>query len=157
MIQMLVCSLTHCPEHNRPILLLENLDRRLQLAFLVPVNEADRLARTLGLTPCQCVPVFELVEKLMTHSKARVLHVVLDGTESGISATLHVGENEGGAVFSCHPADAVALAQRAGAPIYATDEALRHACPLDQPHSHEASPAEVAQWLDWVRPEDFEE
>lgn len=157
MTRMLVRGLTHCPENNGAVLLLEDLDRRLQLAFLVPMNEANRLARSLGLVPCQCVPVFELIEGLLAHFEARVLCAVLDGDGGGVSATLHVGENDSKAVFPCHPADALALAKRAGALIYASEEALRHAYPLGQAHSHEIDPPDVIQWLEGVRPEDFEE
>ncbi len=157
MTRMLVRGLTHCPENNGAVLLLEDLDRRLQLAFLVPMNEANRLARSLGLLPCQCVPVFELVERLLAHFEARLLRVVLDGGEAGVSATLYVGATQGETAFRCHPADALALAKRAGALVYASEEALRHACPLGQAHSHEIAPSDVIRWLEGVRPEDFEE
>lgn len=46
-------------------------------------------------------------------------------------------------LIPCHPADAVALAVRAGKPIMAQDSALAHA--LDA----------VQAWLDRVRPADF--
>jgi bifunctional DNase/RNase len=104
---------------------LEDVDRRLEFAFLIPVNEAHRLARVLGLTRCPRVPVLELIDGLLAHFNTRVLRVVLDGDEAGVSTTLYIGEKHGEAAFPCHPADALALAARTRAPIYATDELLR--------------------------------
>jgi len=50
----------------------------------------------------------------------------------------------------CYPPDAIALALRAGIPIYATHDALAHAEPSPPP------PADaVSEWLERVRPADF--
>ena len=155
MTRMSICRLTHCPGQDRATVVLENLDRRLQLAFLIPMNEAHRLARALGLGPCPCVPVLELIDGLLAHFKACVLRVVLDGDDVGVSSTLYVGGNDGEAAFPCHPADGLALAERARAPIYATEDVLRHTCPLGQPHSHGTGRLDVTRCLEQVRPEDF--
>jgi bifunctional DNase/RNase len=54
-------------------------------------------------------------------------------------------------MLPCHPADAVALAVRAGKPIMAHDSALAHARSSGTP-----SPEDAARsWLDQVRPADF--
>lgn len=153
---MRVKELAHDPNTQQTIVVLETPTEWLHLGLLLPVNEANRLARVLGLTSCPCVPVFELVEALLAHFAAPLVRVVLDGAEAGVSATLYVKENEGEAAFRCHPADALALALRAQVPIYATAEALSHACPVCQPHRHEPDFPDVSLWLEQVRPEDFE-
>ena len=78
MTQMLICRLTHCPGHKTATVVLEDINRRLELAVLIPVNEAGRLARVLGLARCPCVPVLELIDRLLVHFNTRVLRVVLD-------------------------------------------------------------------------------
>jgi uncharacterized protein len=133
MIQMLICRLTHCPGHDKATVVLEDIDQRLELALLIPVNEACRLARVLGFTRCPCVPVLELIDGLLVHFNTRVLRVVLDEDEAGVSAMLYIGETHDEAALPCHPADALALAERTRAPIYATDEILHHARSLG-PH-----------------------
>ena len=50
----------------------------------------------------------------------------------------------------CYPPDAIALALRAGVPIYATAAALSHADPAPP------APGVVTAWLDQVRPDDFQ-
>jgi bifunctional DNase/RNase len=155
MTQMLICRLTHCPGHEKATVVLEDIDRRLELAFLIPMNEAYRLARVLGLARCTCVPVLGLIDGLLAHYNARVLRAVLDEDEVGVSATLYVSENDGEAAFPCHPADALALAERTCAPIYATDEVLHRARPLGRPHGRRTGHADGARYLERTRPEDF--
>jgi bifunctional DNase/RNase len=155
MTQMLICRLTHCPGHEKATVVLEDVDRRLEFAFVIPMHEAYRLARVLGLARCTCVPVLELIDGLLAHCNARVLRAVLDEDEVGVSATLYISENDGEAAFPCHPADALALAERTRAPIYATDEVLHHARPLGQPHSRGTSHSDGARYPARTRPEDF--
>jgi hypothetical protein len=81
--------------------------------------------------------------------------VVLDGDEVRVSATLYVSEDEGEAAFPCHPADALALAERTCAPIYATDEVLHHARPLGRPHGRGIGHVAGARYLERTRLEDF--
>jgi len=97
----------------------------------------------------------ELIDELLAHLKARVLRVVLDGDDVEVSGTLCIRGHDGETTLPCHPADGLALAERAGAPIYATDEVLRHACPLGQSHHHRAGLSHVTHGPERVRPEDF--
>ena len=60
MTQTLICRLTHCPGHKTATVVLEDMDRRLELAVLILAGEVCCLARVLGLTRCPCVPVLEL-------------------------------------------------------------------------------------------------
>ena len=154
MTQMLVCRLTHCPGHENATVVLEDVDRRLEFAFVIPMPEAYCLARVLGLARCTGVPVLELIDGLLAHCHLRVLRAVLDEDEVGVCATLYISENDGEAAFPCHPADALALAERTRAPIYATDEVLHHARPLGQPHGRGTSHANSARYPARTRPED---
>jgi len=154
---MRVKALTYDSKTHQAVAVLADATERRGLGFLIPTNEADRLARALGHIPCPCVPIFELVQGLLAHFEARILRVVLDGNnELGVSSTLCVEQDEGEVAFPCHPADALALALRAGAPIYATPKALLLACSLDQPHRPETCHPDVTDWLERVRPDDFE-
>lgn len=152
MIELVIRGLTRCPEHARAILLLEDSRGGLRLPLWLPPNEADRLARALGLARCSRVPVFELVEALLERLEARVLRAVLHASDGGVWATLHVSEDDGEAALRCHPADALAVAHRRGAPVYATDEVARHAQPIEPMFPS----ATVSAWLETVKPEDFE-
>jgi len=117
------------------------------------MNEANRLARCLGMSPCACTPIFELTEQLVGHLGGSVVRAHLEGDERGISGGLVV-EREGTEILlPCHPADALAQAVRARAPIMAQDSALARSRPAPPPERTE----DVRGRLDRVRPGDFED
>jgi bifunctional DNase/RNase len=148
---MRIVDLNHCPKTDRAVVLLQEESRDRWLAFYVPMNEANRLARALGLTPCSCTPVFDLAEHLIGELGATVLRAELDADQRGITATLVLARGRQERPVPCHPADAMALALRARAPIVATAAALAHARPAGPPPAADA----VREWLDQVRPGDF--
>jgi hypothetical protein len=82
--------------------------------------------------------------------------VVLDGDDVEVSGALYIRGNNGEVTMPCHPADGLALAERTGAPIYATDEVLRHAGPLGQSHHHGTDLSHSTHGSAGVRPEDFQ-
>src|SRR5215831_9010618 len=69
----------------------------------------------------------------------------------GVSASLVIRYEGMEVVLPCHPGDALALALRADGPIVATDEALAHACPVDEVVRTRA----LRHWLDGLTPADF--
>ena len=62
------------------MLQVEGRDR--WLAFYIPLNEANRLARCLGMTSCPCTPIFELTEQLIGHLRAEVRRAHPKGTSA---------------------------------------------------------------------------
>lgn len=162
MTPMRVIEVSTCPHTDRPMVMLQVEGRDRWLAFYVPMNEANRLARCLGMTQCPCTPIFELTEQLIGHLRAEVVRAHLEGDERGISAGLVI-EREGlELLIPCHPADALALAVRAGKPIMAQESALafaRSASAAGGPEetAEPSAPAgdTVRSWLDRLRPADF--
>lgn len=151
MTPMRVVEVSTCPHTGRPMVMLQVEGRDRWLAFYVPMNEANRLARCLGMTQCPCTPIFELTEQLIGHLGATVVRAYLEGDERGISAGLVLERDGAELLIPCHPADAVALAVRARAPIVAEDSALAHARSTGTPPPEDAT----RNWLDQVRPADF--
>jgi bifunctional DNase/RNase len=149
---MHVVDLSTCRQTRQPMVILQEEGRNRWLAFYLPLNEANRLARALGRAKeCTCTPVFDLVEELVSELDARIDHVELRGDDQGIWAAVDLERESDSLVLGCHPADGMALAIRAGAPILAADTAMAHARALDGPPSHD----EVRRWLDEVEPGDF--
>lgn len=85
--------------------------------------------------------------------------VVTDMQERTFHAELHLSSPAGPKVISARPSDAVALAVRCNAPLFATDE-LMAAEAQPAPAEPEADAAEIIDdfkdFLDTVSPEDFE-
>lgn len=152
---MRVTALNHDPGAEAATVVLQTETGDRALGFVVPLNEANRLARVLGLTRCRCAPVYDLVLELVAHLEAAVGCAVLDCEAQGICATLVLDRGSAALELPCHPADALALALSARAPIYATADALARACRLDGSHGCGADSSDVAQWLSRVKPDDF--
>jgi len=127
----------------------------LALGFLIPLNEASRLARVIGLGRCRCVPVYELIQEVFSLVGVSVSHAVLDGDDQGIHSTLVVDREGSAHSLPSHPADAIALAVRANVPIYATRAALDKAYPLAEAEGGGPACRHVTEWLERVKPEDF--
>jgi hypothetical protein len=151
MTPMRVIEVNTCTHTGRPMVMLQVEGRDRWLAFYLPMNEANRLARCLGVTQCPCTPIFDLAEQLIGHLRAAVVRAYLEGDERGISAGLVLERDGAELTLPCHPADALALAVRAHVPIVAQDSALAHARSVGT-----KPPAdEVADWLAQIRPSDF--
>ena len=105
------------------------------------------------MTPCPCTPIFELTEQLIGHLRAELVRAHLEGDERGISAGLVLARDGLELLLPCHPADALALAVRAGKPIMAQDSALALARPAAEPPA--SGRDRLRRWLEQVRPADF--
>jgi bifunctional DNase/RNase len=104
MTPMRVIEVSTCPHTSRPMVMLQVEGRDRWLAFYIPMNEANRLARCLGMTECPCTPIFELTEQLIGHLQAEVRRAHLEGDERGISAGLVVERDGREMMLPCHPA-----------------------------------------------------
>ena len=152
MTEMKIVDLCTCRRTNQPMVLLEDDRRSRWLSFYLPMNEANRLARVLGKTGCRHVPIFELRELRTQAVDVRVTRAEIHGDAHGLRAELVLARGAMDVTLPCHPADAMAIALNAGAPILAADTALAHACPADQALRAES----VQRWIDGLRPADFE-
>ncbi|HEY7040848.1 MAG TPA: bifunctional nuclease domain-containing protein [Methylomirabilota bacterium] len=151
MTPMRVIEVNTCTHTGRPMVMLQVEGRDRWLAFYLPMNEANRLARCLGVTQCPCTPIFDLAEQLIGHLRATVVQAYLEGDERGISAGLVLERDGAELILPCHPGDALALAVRARVPIMARDSALGHA------RAAGGAPAadDLQDWLAQIRPADF--
>ncbi len=137
---------------DHPVAVLESVDGDATLAFAIPLDEAHRLARALGLTPCPKSPICELVLDVVRRFDASVAGIVLDGTPDGVVARVELRAAGEAVALPCHPADALTLAVRSGAPIQATAAALALAQAAPRPSMPDPA---VRRWLDGVGPDDF--
>jgi hypothetical protein len=151
MTEMRIVDLCTCRGTDQPMVLLEDEQRTRWLSFYLPMNEANRLARVLGKTPCRAVPIFELLGQVAQSVDLSVLRAEIDGDDRGVSASIVFRQGALDLSLACHPADAMALALRAGAPIFASDSALARGCAADPELRAQA----VQRWLDRLTPSDF--
>jgi len=114
-------------EQRIPLLLVRDTsDRELHL----PIGSCEGLAIHLALNQ-QVVPrplTHDLGLRILERLSAQLDRVVIDDlSEEGSHATIHLRTAESDLTVDARPGDAVALALRAEAPIYVTEELLARA------------------------------
>lgn len=151
---------------NAPVLLLKELsgDGRV-LPIYIGGPEAAAIALALdGEVPPRPL-THDLLRNVLVQLGAEVVQVVItDLQEHTFFAELHLRLGEVTHVVSCRPSDAVALAVRAGTPLYAADEVLEAAGKIpvvdEAEDAADESPDEILEefraFIEDVRPEDFD-
>lgn len=148
---------------NTPVLLLQERDgRHRKLSIFIGGPEAAAIAFALdGVEPPRPLThdlACTLVEDLGSELERVVLTELRDTT---FYADLHLrnpqGDDASTLVISARPSDAVALAVRTEAPIFATEELLEEAGFVEE--AEDASPEEVVEefkeFIQNVSPDDF--
>lgn len=152
---MVVKGVMHHSNNHTALLKLETEAADLRLELAIPRDEANRLVRMLGAVGCRCTSIYETLLILAERMAVALVRAILDGGTEGISASLVFAHRGAEMVVPCHPADAVALALRTHAPVYATASALTQAYPTRQ-HATPKEPGNLVHWLEGLRPSDFD-
>jgi bifunctional DNase/RNase len=96
------------------------------LAFEVGEVEALTIAEQLNNRPSGRQRTFDLMRNLVQQLGGRIARVVVStATETDYYAKVVLETSAGEVLVDSRPGDAIALALRAGAPIYAADEVLQ--------------------------------
>jgi uncharacterized protein len=152
---------------NTPVLLLrEQAGEQRLLPIYIGGPEATAIALALeGDVPSRPL-THDLLRNVLIELGAEVVQVIItDLQEHTFFAELHLRVGGVTHVVSCRPSDAVALAVRAGTPLFAADQVLAVAGKVPEPEGSDAeeddgSPDEILEefraFIEDVRPEDFE-
>lgn len=148
---------------NTPVVMLRETDdgRGRVLPILIGGPEAAAIHAALeGIVPPRPL-THDLAVVLLATLGARLDKVVItEVRDHTFYAELHLHTDAGEAVVSSRPSDAIAIAVRTGSPIFATeallDEAAVELNETEEDDDEEAILDEFRDFLDDVRPEDFE-
>ncbi len=143
---------------NQPMVLLREAEGTRYLAIWIGSAEASAIAYALeGVKPPR--PYTHDLLKLTTEALgARVDRVtVTELRDSVYYADLVLARNGEEVVVSSRPSDAIALAARTGAPLFATPEVLEEAGIEIRDEDEEAEIEKFREFLDELSPEDFVE
>ena len=149
---------------NAPVLLLRELtgDGRV-LPIYIGGPEAAAIALALeGEVPPRPL-THDLLRNVLVELGAEVVQVVItELQEHTFFAELHLRVGGASHIVSCRPSDAVALAVRAGTPLFAADEVLDAAGkvqPTADDDESDETPDEILEefraFIEDVKPEDF--
>ncbi len=144
-VQMKVRGLMFDPYNNVFIVILKDEHEREVLPVWIGKSEANAIGLALeGVTPPRPMS-HDLIKSVLDAVDAKVLSVVVNQLKDNTYyAKLHLMYQDAEYSVDARPSDAIAVALRAGAPVFASDELLKQ-------HNSE----ELDKWLDNLRPEDF--
>ena len=155
---------------NAPILLLqEKAPNPRLLPIFIGAAEATAIALALEGVEVPRPMTHDLIKVILDDVGVALRRVVVtELRDKTFFAELELSENAKTRRVSCRPSDAIAVAVRCGAPIFAAEEVLEDAGYWERDSSGESGgegsetpdPDEVVEqfreFIDTVRPEDFE-
>ena len=137
---------------NQPIVLLKEVDGIRYLPIWVGATEATAIAfAQQGLTPPRPL-THDLMKNIIGDLGSKVESVQVTHLSDGVFYSKVMLEK--GVEVSARPSDAIALALRTGALIYATED-LFQAAAIEIPDQADDQVEAFREFLDQINPEDF--
>jgi bifunctional DNase/RNase len=157
MVLMQIRELNFCAHHKRGLIVLEDAQQRLTLAFNVHPDEVPRLSQIMKGVKHVVHPLYDFIGSLLDAFLISPTDIVLDDVpQRGLMAFVYVERAGTRLSVPCYAPDALALAVQMKTPIYATDRALVHAEPRSSSPSLLDVEDDVQAWLARVKPTDFQ-
>ena len=140
---------------NHPIVLLKEVDGDRYLPIWIGAVEATAIAFALQGIQTPRPLTHDLLRDILNETNTAVERVVInDLVEQTFYATIRMAANAGNSEVSSRPSDAIALAVRINAPIFASEEVLEQAG-IELRDDEETEVERFREFLDQVTPEDF--
>lgn len=143
--QMKVRGLMFDPYNNTFIVLLRDEEQSEMLPIWVGKPEASAISFALEGVTAPRPMTHDLMKSILDAVHAKVISVVIsDLKENTYYAKVHLSYEDSEYAIDSRPSDAIALALRTQAPIFANEDVLR-----------KQASEELGQWLENLKPEDF--
>lgn len=140
---------------NQPIVLLRERGGERYLPIWIGASEAAAIALSLQGVVTPRPMTHDLLRNILEEMAVRVDRVVVtELRDSTFFATIQMQRDAATYEISSRPSDAIALAVRLSAPIFASEEVLEEAAILI-PGDEEEEVEKFREFLDQVTPEDF--
>ena len=140
---------------NQPIVLLKERDGERFLPIWIGSAEATAIAFALqGIVTARPM-THDLMKNVLEEVAVAIERIVVTELKDGtFYATIHMNRNGSSYEISSRPSDAIALAVRVNAPIFAAEEVLTEASIVIR-DDEEQEVEKFREFLDQVNPEDF--
>jgi uncharacterized protein len=143
---------------KQPIVLLKTSDGNKFLPIWIGHPEAAAILMKLQGAATPRPMTHDLVTDMLARLEARVVRIAVTALrENTFHALVTVAVNGSEIEIDSRPSDAIALAVRAGAPIFAADDVIEESA-IEFEHedvNEEEVVEEFKKFLDEVKPEDF--
>ncbi|MEE8493513.1 MAG: bifunctional nuclease family protein [Nitrospirales bacterium] len=143
--QMKVRGLMFDPYNNAYIVVLRDEDNAEMLPIWVGKSEASAISFALEQVTAPRPMTHDLMKAMLDAVDAKVISIVVsDLNDNTYYAKIHLMYEDSEYAVDSRPSDAIALALRAKAPIFAAESVIR-----------KQTSDELEQWLENLKPEDF--
>jgi bifunctional DNase/RNase len=140
---------------NQPIVLLKETDGDRYLPIWIGAVEATAIAFALQGVETPRPMTHDLLRDIMQETDIQVERILInDLVDSTFFAIIRMALDGKTAEVSSRPSDAIALAVRIDAPIYASEEVLEQAG-IELRDEEETEVQKFREFLDQVSPDDF--
>jgi bifunctional DNase/RNase len=161
-IQMTVGGLTLDPVTKTPIVILKDMDNKLNLPIWIGLLEATAMATELEGIKMARPMTHDLLKNILTELGGAVKSIeITELKENTYYALVHLTVNGRELLIDSRPSDAIALALRTKSPIYVAKAVLEASSILQQaeegkePDFSNVSKEKWAEILEKMSPEDF--
>ena len=143
--EMKVRGLMFDPYNNAYIVILRVEDNADMLPIWVGKSEASAISFALEGVAAPRPMTHDLMKAVLDAVDAKVISVVItDLNDNTYYAKIHLQYEDSEYSIDSRPSDAIALALRTSAPVFASESVLR-----------KQTSEELEQWLEDLKPEDF--
>lgn len=155
-VEMTIKGLMMDPVSNMPIIILKNSNGESVLPIWVGIFEANAIAMELETIVSPRPMTHDLLKNVIESLKASIQRVVItDLKDNTFFATIHLLQRGESLQIDSRPSDAMALALRAGAPIFVEQAVLDKSCSTSGDDSAGAETERLRRWLETVDPEEL--
>jgi bifunctional DNase/RNase len=140
---------------NQPIVLLKELDGERYLPIWIGAVEATAIAFALQGIQTPRPMTHDLLRDILNETEIQVERILINElVEQTFFAVIRMSQNGRSTEVSSRPSDAIALAVRINAPIFAAEEVLEQAG-IELKDEEETEVEKFREFLDQVSPDDF--
>lgn len=157
LVEMKVKLLTFDPSSNGFVVLLMDLDNKHALPIWIGPFEANAIALKLKKTSSPRPLTHDLIRNLIESLHCTVSHVVVnDLKENTYYGLIYLKTEENQFFIDSRPSDAIAIALGAEVPIYVEEDVLRRTKKASLDKDGQEIPDQLKEWIESLKPEDFE-
>jgi bifunctional DNase/RNase len=159
-IEMRVSGLTMDPITNTPIVILKDLEEKKAIPIWIGIFEASAIATEIEKITFSRPMTHDLLNEIVKLLKTEVVRVdIHDLRNNTFFANIHLLREGKPIVVDARPSDAIAIALRAGAPIFVDEKVIEKSRNVDfgtkMTDLDRLKKEKLAEFLENLSPEDF--
>jgi hypothetical protein len=159
-IEMKVSGLTMDPITNTPIVILKDLEEKKAIPIWIGIFEASAIATEIEKITFSRPMTHDLLNEILKALRAEVLRIEIhDLRNNTFFANIQLLTDGNVIVIDARPSDAIAIALRAGAPIFVDTKVIEKSRNVDfgtkMTDLDRLKKEKLAEFLENLSPEDF--